>query len=644
MFLENLIIINYRSCKNVELKFLKDSPNVFIGINDCGKTTILKAIGLLLDEKTEYYYTKANSSKQDLSNSTLSEGELQEILSRYNLPPLEYGNNETFILGKLILEDGDLPQEIESELSNGLLWALESTTKDHFWIAKVFRREDSKPQSYLLTSDQLENIEMGNLWSRTSAALNGIVKELDISKADIENDNKKGRFSNLELMRSIYNRVGIEKCWTTFKIEKTDKSIFPIYRYLDWNSSFEDIKKTATDALTASIGLIMQPLRELANKASNDAENSINKTLERIQETISKVLPSITAVKTKVYIDVKESITDILVNKLNSDGDIHLDLQGDGVKRQIWFSLIKAGAESSIQAGLTNKKFIWAFDEPETHLYPTAQRQFFEIIKNVSRTNIQTLLSTHSTIFVDKAKLDSIKAVSLNDNMYSQIDECTAVDDIFDSLELRNSDFLFYDKFLGLEGETEFYLVPGLYKLYCGRSLAEDNIQLVNLTGSSKWTETKKALENVLSGFKKDLDLVVYLFDNDLSYEIGDDAVANNMYFAGIQDIEDSISDEVWISFVAESTQNEIQLSSADISEIRDQIPDDRKGNKKEKFYELLKKLVRDKLSASKGEQITWNILPEKGKESALLLLKHLQSLEQISPQIRNAFDKLQDK
>ena len=52
---------------------------------------------------------------------------------------------------------------------------------------------------------------------------------------------------------------------------------------------------------------------------------------------------------------MKEIVTDILINKLKSDKDIHLDLQGEGVKRQIWFALIKSGALVSISSGIKIK-------------------------------------------------------------------------------------------------------------------------------------------------------------------------------------------------------------------------------------------------------------------------------------------------
>src|SRR5690606_4744278 len=105
----------------------------------------------------------------------------------------------------------------------------------------------------------------------------------------------------------------------------------------------------------------------------------------------------------------------------------------------------KSKAESSEKSNINN--YIWAFDEPETHLYPSAQREFFDILRNISKDNVQTLISTHSTVFVDKSKIKTISSVSQEDDGYSTINYCKDVDTIHESLGVKNSDFLFYDKF-----------------------------------------------------------------------------------------------------------------------------------------------------------------------------------------------------
>lgn len=646
MFLQELIIANYRSCKEVELTFSKDEPNVFIGINDCGKTTILKALGLLLDDKPSFNSVRDSSSKKDFSNSPLTEEQFNTLLAKKKLPLIPYSENQTIVIGKFVIEEKDIDDSNEGAYSNQFLWAVENAKEDTIWVARIFQSNSPQVTTFLMTEDVIAaGADKGmELWSSNATELNKKMKEHDVTADDVKNVNETGRFSNLEKVRAIYSKLTLSNCWSVFKFEKGDKAVFPTFRYLDWNSSLEDIKKTATDAMAAKIESHIKPLKAQANTTARDVEAEINKQLEGLKDSIGATLPNITAIKTKVNINVQETVTDILINKLNGDGDIHIELQGEGVKRQIWFALIKTGAMASIASGMTNKKFIWAFDEPETHLYPSAQRQFFEIIKDVSKANVQSLISTHSTVFIDKSKLKTIRSVALKEDSYTEYCECASIDAIFESLELRNSDFLFYDRFLVIEGDTEFHLIPALYKLYIGNSLEDDNIQLINLTGKNKWLDGKKALENVLRGFKKSFDYVIYLFDADMSFELGAEGKTDKMFFAGKQDIEDSVSNEVWIDFVKEVTANKITLTTDEVQALKDNIPGNVAGSKEQKFYSALEKLIKSRLNALDGEPVTWSVLPTKGNELAQLLLKYVTSIDRISPKIKSAFDKLKEE
>ncbi|MFV2016266.1 MAG: AAA family ATPase, partial [Candidatus Heimdallarchaeota archaeon] len=69
MYLEKLIILNYQSCQKVELELYKDEPTILIGINDSGKSIILKSIDLLFDGKTKFNFIKEDKVRSDISNT-----------------------------------------------------------------------------------------------------------------------------------------------------------------------------------------------------------------------------------------------------------------------------------------------------------------------------------------------------------------------------------------------------------------------------------------------------------------------------------------------------------------------------------------------------------------------------------------------
>ncbi|MBO9683666.1 MAG: AAA family ATPase [Flavisolibacter sp.] len=635
MYLSKIVILNYRSCKCIDIDLLKDVPNIYIGVNDCGKTSILKAIGLLLDDKPHFNFVRENASKKDFSNSPLTEEEFEAKLHNIGKPGLSYNRNQAVIIGKFIPEAEDITEDNIEKYSNQLAWCLECNS-DELWIAKVFDNNTNTSKCYLYLNDQLDSAdEPCKFYSLSQTNLNAQRKAHQVDD-DIKNENGVGRYSKLEIIRALYNKLGTDLMWTEYKYES---EFFPKFRYLDWNMSLDEINKTATDIMSSIITNFVSPVKANALEQASAAELAINERLEDLKEIIAEIAP-ITGLKTKVQFSVQEKVTDVFVNKSRADGDIHMELQGDGLKRQIWFALVKASL-SVIPDGSTSKRFIWAFDEPETHLYPSAQRKLFDIIKDVNKKNVQCLVSTHSTVFIDKSQLSAIKCVQQAEHCYSEYYTCVNVDDVFMSLEIRNSDFLFYDKFLVIEGQTEHHLIPALYKLYANTNLKDENIQLINLNGASKWTEQKHSLENVLNGFKKSLDDVVYLFDNDQKFKIGQGAINGNLFFVGNQDIEDAIANEVWIKIVEEATEGAVVLKDEEIAGIKEAIPAGYEvKSSKEKFLGRLETLTKQRLEAALDNPITYDILPRKGASLAENILKHI-TLDLIPAKIIECFQKL---
>ncbi|MCX6719739.1 MAG: AAA family ATPase, partial [Candidatus Staskawiczbacteria bacterium] len=301
---------------------------------------------------------------------------------------------------------------------------------------------------------------------------------------------------------------------------------------------------------------------------------------EEIMGDLKNELPkNIKKISSSVFFKVDQKITDIKLTKENVDGEVHIDNQGDGIKRQIWFALLKW--RSKIAAGERKRnKYIWCFDEPETHLYPLAQRQLFSTFRDMCANEFQILLSTHSTVFIDRTKISDVNQVVL-DGGYSVIHKSSSVDDLFICLGVKNSDFLFFDKFLAVEGFTEYQLIPSLYKLKYGRTLFEDGIQIINLRGKDQCKNNKQILENILADFQKTGDKIFYLFDNDTGIS------GDKIFTSGTYDIEDSISNKIWIKFLKDNCDIDITEDILN-NDIRAKL----ENKKDKKFYNLVESYV----------------------------------------------------
>ena len=115
MYIEELIITNYKSCQFVDVKLSETIPNIFIGLNDSGKSTILNSLNLLLGDRIKYNYADEGNNKKDLSNSIFNLASLNGFLESKNLPSIEIEENSTTIIGKLIYEDAE--NEVFSDLN-----------------------------------------------------------------------------------------------------------------------------------------------------------------------------------------------------------------------------------------------------------------------------------------------------------------------------------------------------------------------------------------------------------------------------------------------------------------------------------------------------------------------------------------------
>ncbi len=622
MYLEKITIINLKSCKNISVDFRKDDPNIFIGPNDSGKSVILESIGCLLENK-KLDFESDGKITSDVSNTPVSKKVFDRILENLKLPEFNYDSQCIYILGIFKCEENDSAEFFDKNASNHLKWSRESFSKESIIILKKFSADNVSGLPYLCSLESMDKSRGEKLWWQNKTYLNNIAKNLEIGKDDIENENNSGPFKNIELLRAIYSKNETAYVWSEYlDYAKDIKALFPLYRYFDSKISMDDIKGTAKDILSQKINPFRERLLTNIKEVSNDASREANVELESLSEILFKELDGVKCIKMGVNFSIQENISDVIIEKNLCDGDIKLDSQGDGIKKQIWLSFIKWKSLQSIDENEKSKKIIWCFDEPEIHLFPKAQRDLFSNIKNISKGVIQSFICTHSTIFIDKFDINSIKQVSLFDG-YSILSKCGGVSDIHTSLGIKNSDILFYDKFFVIEGFTEFFLLPYFYKLYFNKDLIDDNIQIINLRGKDNRINNANIFSQILKDFKKQEDLVCYFFDGDSAIENCD-----NVCIIGKCDIEDSISNKIWKKLV--KNYCDYDVSDKDLDKLRGEI---NLADSNKKFHKLLSSFL-----ISNGCE---KILPRKGESLANELKNIIVEKNDIPSEIINFFEKI---
>ncbi|MBK8451845.1 MAG: AAA family ATPase [Thiofilum sp.] len=639
MILSDFIAINYKSCRHLEIVIRDNSPTILIGENDCGKTTLLKAINYLLDSepKKDIYWSTDKTDRQDLSHSPMKVEEINSIFNAKGLPNLLHHHKAdskyVVFAGKVKLDDCD--NVFDDLISYQLRWAIESSilnNSNNFWLIRVFSL-GCEPETYYL-SEHPKDAGLKDIYAySTESKAKSLREKYDPSKKNLVNDNDSGKYTIYENLRAVLKSVETEKTYIAIsnKQWKSDVNVFPEYVYLDWKGSLDTVTET-TERMVKDI--IQQEVKEAQNAANNLKEAAQDKidsqlALFGIQEEVS-IIEKIIA---NINFDVKANLSELLVKKVGIENSIHIEDQGEGIKRQIWFALIKYQSQQKFSVDV-KKRYLWCFDEPETHLHPKAQRDFFQTLVNLANKNFQILISTHSTIFVDASHLDNIYNFSKN-NGYTNISNTLHVQDIFYSLGVKNSDFLFYNKFLMVEGATELQLIPKLYKLYTKKTLYQDHIQIINLNGCKNVRHTDYVFSSLLSGFVKPDDITVYILDSDTKL----DKHGENKFFVGKQDLEDAIPAQVWIKLTKTIFNGLVDVTQEEVFNIVNSV----ENKNQKKFAPLFKKLMHTKLSATGLVNPEDEILklPSKSEAWGKLIADHIESVEDIPLPIIHAFDAL---
>ncbi|KKS09204.1 MAG: hypothetical protein UU64_C0018G0003 [candidate division WWE3 bacterium GW2011_GWF2_41_45] len=622
MYISKLTILNYKSCKLLNLDFNKDLANTFIGLNDTGKTVILESIANVLDNHGLNVETDGHLTC-DVSNTALEEETYKKVFRELGLPEFKHENNNITLVCTFDLEENDLDDEFVENSSDQLRWSIESFSQNKIILLKHYTPLCPKGKYFLCARDAISSpLE---LWKQTKTTVESQMTQNGVTQEDIINENKVGRFTNLEKIRAVYSKMVTETQWSEYAdYTKKDRSLFPVFRYLDWKITMKDIEEMAKDTMSLKIEDFKKDLLTKASDLSKEASKVINEELKGKTATILTSLSNVKALKVGINFTVEENVSDLVIEKTTSDGDIKLESQGEGIKKQIWFAFLRWASMENIGSDEVSKRFIWCFDEPEVHLYPTAQREFHDIIKNLSSGVFQTFISTHSTIFIDRVNVQNICRVNL-ENGYTTCSTTKSIDDIHEALGVKNSDILFFDKFFAVEGDTDQYLIPYFFKLYKNKSIAEDSIQLVNLRGATNKANNVNLLRQILKDFKKDSQLVYYYFDGD---QLHDNSI--NACYIGKYDIEDSIANNVWIQVV--KSYCNVNITNEELDSLRANL----ENSSSKKFYKLLSDLVKKK--QGDGE---YKVLPAKGRELAEELMRFISATSQIPIEIKNSFDQI---
>ena len=394
--LKEIAITGFKGIKD-RVVIIPRQFNVIVGQNDAGKSTILKALDLFLNNRVY--------SPENLNNQTGQYTIIELIFDPNKTPIIIDENVQTTFENEELLNDRGL-------LHIKKIWDGTKTgriTPETFVVRKSYKDYDY----FTLTEKQLIKL----CKDKGLDAEPGLMSNPQTGK-EHNNAEKRSRLKDVYKEQSIEFEYIEEKLPTSgaSRLKKTESAIrdnLPRFEYFH-----------ADSPLSESDNTIQKYFRELAFKAiSEDVDTSeleesvggkLQMVLDKITDKINAVVPEKEKVKAKVTFDW----TKLISTEFESAGDIGavpLSSRGDGFRRITMMAYFEYLAEQNNE---DHQNIIFGFEEPETFLHPSAQENLFDRLFGVCENEYQVIITTHSPVIVSKTQTTDIHHVYKENGLF----------------------------------------------------------------------------------------------------------------------------------------------------------------------------------------------------------------------------------
>lgn len=481
-----------------------------VGPNNIGKSTILAALNLVLDNKKP----KADdwpSQKQtdDVMSITCTFSELEEW--ERNKPAISQLLNGDQLVLKMEAnwtEDTDAPsckylvhhaptttpftgknisQARADEQLKAILVELEVTS------AAIYKERKSEIDQYMVDNHP-----------------ETIIRELDWYEKAFANS----------LQQAIPHVMYVP---ASFKIEDELKTTGTSpFAYLFKNKLFPKVKSDE------SYTLYIEKAQKLQEKLKGQAEDGteidgLSTALEAVSTTLNDILDFDTKVKLAVGdIDIEPLFMKAATFLIDEELETSLQYQGSGVQRALAFAMLESNAATEAQVDGAQRTTIVLYEEPELYIHPHLMRRLRDTLQTRSGSPLwQVICSTHSPFLIDLAnRPESIKLIKRANNnrrivsqLPSELFEQSAEYD--EKVMLRAVlDFhpsvcesLFAKRVVVVEGDTEVAVFSMIGELVEELNvLGSKHKDTTVVSAGGKWTIT--AIVKVLKGLGIDYKVI----------------------------------------------------------------------------------------------------------------------------------------
>lgn len=508
MKLIKLKISHFRGIGFAEIDI--ENFTTLVGPNNIGKSTILNAIHLVLDNKKPKLEDWPGKKESD---------ETMEIIC-------EFGQLEEWEKNKSAISTLLHGDSLKIKMSAS--WNSDKT--DYNYDYSVFNLETQYPWS----GETFSN-------AKKDALCKDIFKALNITKAGEYNE----RITELEeyVQTNHPDSVVSSEGWHVKKFANSLQQAVPHVMYVPASFKIEDELKTTnsspfsflfTNKLfpkvkgDATYTNYITKADELQNKLKGQAEDGseiegLDDALKQVSTTLNQILDFDSKVRLAVGdIDIEPLFMKAATFLIDDEIETSLQYQGSGVQRALAFSMLEANAEVESEVSGEQRTVIVLYEEPELYIHPHLMRRLKNTLQTRSQSpKWQVICSTHSPFLINLAdKPESLKLIKRDSGNIRVVHQVSS--DIFEKTDnydervrLRATlDFhptvcesLFAKRVVIVEGDTEvavFRMVGELAeKLDITGSLDKDTTVI---SAGGKWTIT--AIAKVLNALEIDYRVI----------------------------------------------------------------------------------------------------------------------------------------
>jgi hypothetical protein len=514
--LDSVTIRGLRSLENAEDIPVR-RPTIITGANDGGKSTTLKGTAFLLGAWTPTLedFTKSGPSKDGTEALAV---QTVEVEGRFALDATEAG-------------------ELNLDRAIRVRRIADQTLKPHYELYTV------RPV----------RVELRDLERKKIADLKQLAEDEDIPPDGPRNL----RESFLSPLREHVADQPVEEGWEPAPSALIKRlPIMMMFSSTDEPDPEAQIQAALRTAYTELLtdASIVAPVHE----AEKIVQDRLSKRARELCDHVAERCPELSAIEVVPRVTFREGFGGVSVLASRPGGlEIPLDQSGAGRRRRVNLAIWEWTGNLVQPRATDDRAVVIAYDEPDTHLDYSHQRQLVSLIhEQCEQPGIRMLVATHSLNLIDRVDIEDVVHLRIVDErttaerlMSGEHDDINRhLAAVSDAMGLRNSVLLHERCFVGVEGPTEMQALPLLFRLVTGMSLQSAGIALISGNGNDGALLLVKFLKQ--NGRR----LAFILVDSDSSDgklfrpdKLQAQGIKkDDIWFVGKRELEDTFTDDQW--------------------------------------------------------------------------------------------------